>query len=58
MQYIAQVLQESNLDEMGAGSGDDDGQGSSQDEDMINPVVNEGDFQSGEDRLIANEVRQ
>ncbi|XP_042560413.1 CSC1-like protein 2 isoform X1 [Clupea harengus] len=56
--YIAQVLQESNLDEMGSGSGDDDGQGSSQDEDMINPVVNEGDFQSGEDRLIANEVRQ
>lgn len=52
------MLQESNSDENGSGSGDDDGQGSSQDEDMINPVVNEGDFQSGEERLIANEVRQ
>ncbi|XP_063047254.1 CSC1-like protein 2 isoform X2 [Engraulis encrasicolus] len=58
--YIAQVLQESTSDEAGSsGSGDDDGQGSSQDEDMINPNTgNQGDFQSGEEHLIANEVRQ
>ncbi|KAG5266920.1 hypothetical protein AALO_G00237780 [Alosa alosa] len=56
--YIAHVLQEMNMDDLGSGGSDNDGQGSSQDEDMINPVVNEGDFQSGEDRLIANEVHQ
>uniref|UniRef100_A0A673NDY1 CSC1-like protein 2 n=1 Tax=Sinocyclocheilus rhinocerous TaxID=307959 RepID=A0A673NDY1_9TELE len=36
------------------GSGEDEGQGSSQDEEG----VNEGDFQSGEDSLIENEVHQ
>lgn len=36
------------------GSGEDEGQGSSQDEE----VVTEGDFQSGEDSLIENEVHQ
>ncbi|MBN3324118.1 CSCL2 protein, partial [Atractosteus spatula] len=58
--YIAQVLQDPNSDETGAGSGEDDGQGSSQDEEMINAgsSINEGDFQSGEDSLIANEVHQ
>uniref|UniRef100_A0A8C1HZS6 Transmembrane protein 63Ba n=1 Tax=Cyprinus carpio carpio TaxID=630221 RepID=A0A8C1HZS6_CYPCA len=50
--YVAQVLQDPNTDE--TGSGEDEGQGSSQDEE----VVNEGDFQSGEDRLIENEVHQ
>lgn len=56
--YIAQVLQDPNSDEIGAGSGEDDGQGSSQDEEMINGgnSLNEADFQSGEDSLIANEV--
>lgn len=56
--YIAQVLQDPNSDETGAGSGEDDGQGSSQDEEMINGgnSLNEADFQSGEDSLIANEV--
>ncbi len=44
------VLQDPNTDETGS----DEGQGSSQDE----VVVNEGDFQSGEDSLIENEVRQ
>lgn len=48
--YVAQVLQDPNTDE--TGSGEDEGQGSSQDE----VVVNEGDFQSGEDSLIENEV--
>ncbi|KAG5831482.1 hypothetical protein ANANG_G00304170 [Anguilla anguilla] len=57
--YIAQVLQDPNSDEMGTGSGEDDSQGSSQDEEMINTgSINEADFQSGEDSLIANEVRQ
>lgn len=58
--YIAQVLQDPNSDETGAGSGEDDGQGSSQDEEMINGgnSLNEADFQSGEDSLIANEVHQ
>ncbi|XP_073772163.1 transmembrane protein 63Bb isoform X1 [Danio rerio] len=58
--YIAQVLQDPNSDETGAGSGEDDGQGSSQDEEMINAgnSLNEADFQSGEDSLIANEVHQ
>lgn len=55
--YIAQVLQDPNLDEAGGGSGEED-RGSSQDEDMINAgnSINEADFQSGEDSLIANEV--
>lgn len=53
--YIAQVLQDPNSDETGAGSGE-----SSQDEEMINGgnSLNEADFQSGEDSLIANEVHQ
>uniref|UniRef100_H3DGT7 Transmembrane protein 63B n=1 Tax=Tetraodon nigroviridis TaxID=99883 RepID=H3DGT7_TETNG len=56
--YIAQVLQDPNLEEAGSGSGEDDGQGSSQDEEIIN-VQNglNADFQSGEDSLIDNEVR-
>ncbi|XP_048105193.1 CSC1-like protein 2 isoform X2 [Alosa alosa] len=57
--YIAQVLQDPNADEAGAGScSEEDGQGSSQDEEMINGgnSMNEADFQSGEDSLIANEV--
>ncbi|XP_041959312.1 LOW QUALITY PROTEIN: transmembrane protein 63Bb [Alosa sapidissima] len=57
--YIAQVLQDPNADEAGAGScSEEDGQGSSQDEEMINGgnSLNEADFQSGEDSLIANEV--
>uniref|UniRef100_A0A8D0D690 Transmembrane protein 63B n=1 Tax=Sander lucioperca TaxID=283035 RepID=A0A8D0D690_SANLU len=47
-----------NLEEAGSGSGEDDGQGSSQDEEIINVEngLNE-DFQSGEDSLIDNEVR-
>ncbi|XP_048842728.1 CSC1-like protein 2 isoform X3 [Brienomyrus brachyistius] len=56
--YIAQVLQDPGSDETGTGSGEEDGQGSSQDEEMINTrnSINEADFQSGEDSLIANEV--
>uniref|UniRef100_A0A4W6BVW5 Transmembrane protein 63B n=1 Tax=Lates calcarifer TaxID=8187 RepID=A0A4W6BVW5_LATCA len=56
--YIAQVLQDPNSEEAGSGSGEDDGQGSSQDEEIIN-VENglNADFQSGEDSLIDNEVR-
>lgn len=56
--YIAQVLQDPHSDEVGSGSGDD-GQGSSQDEEITNVrnSLNEVDFQSGEDSLIANEVR-
>uniref|UniRef100_A0A667XUW9 Transmembrane protein 63B n=1 Tax=Myripristis murdjan TaxID=586833 RepID=A0A667XUW9_9TELE len=56
--YIAEVLQDPNSDEVGSGSGEDDGQGSSQDEEIINVGngLNE-DFQSGEDSLIDNEVR-
>lgn len=56
--YIAQVLQDPNSEEAGSGSGEDDGQGSSQDEEIIN-VQNglNADFQSGEDSLIDNEVR-
>uniref|UniRef100_A0A673AV03 CSC1-like protein 2 n=1 Tax=Sphaeramia orbicularis TaxID=375764 RepID=A0A673AV03_9TELE len=56
--YIAQVLQDPNSEENGSGSGEDDGQGSSQDEEIINVEngLNE-DFQSGEDSLIDNEVR-
>ena len=55
--YIAQVLQDPNTDEVGSAS-EDDGQGSSQDEEIINVTngLNE-DFQSGEDSLIENEVR-
>ncbi|KAL0983706.1 hypothetical protein UPYG_G00131590 [Umbra pygmaea] len=55
--YIASVLQDPNLDELGsAGSGVSEG---SQDEEIINVgnSLNEADFQSGEDSLIANEVR-
>lgn len=57
--YIAEVLQEPNSDETGSGSGEDDGQGSSQDEEIISVDngLNEA-FQSGEDSLIDNEVRQ
>uniref|UniRef100_A0A8C6KJU6 Transmembrane protein 63B n=2 Tax=Nothobranchius furzeri TaxID=105023 RepID=A0A8C6KJU6_NOTFU len=54
--YIAQVLQDPNSEEAGSGSGEDDGQGSSQDEEIIN-VENGMNFQSGEDSLIDNEVR-
>lgn len=56
--YIAEVLQDPNAEEAGSGSGEDDGQGSSQDEEIIN-VQNglNADFQSGEDSLIDNEVR-
>lgn len=55
--YIAEVLQDPNS-EGGSGSGEEDGQGSSQDEEIINVEngLNE-DFQSGEDSLIENEVR-
>lgn len=58
--YIAQVLQEQGPDESGSGSGEEYGQNSSQDDDLIVPgsVVNEVDFQSGEDSLIDNEVHQ
>ncbi|KAF3842258.1 hypothetical protein F7725_024209 [Dissostichus mawsoni] len=53
--YIAEVLQDPNS-EGGSGSGEEDGQGSSQDEEIINVEngLNE-DFQSGEDSLIDNE---
>lgn len=56
--YIAQVLQEQGPEETGSGA--EYGQGSSQDDELITPgsVVNEGDFQSGEDSLIDNEVHQ
>lgn len=56
--YIAEVLQDPNSEEAGSGSGEDDGQGSLQDEDILNVEngLNE-DFQSGEDSLIDNEVR-
>lgn len=53
------MLQDPNSDEMGAGSGEDESQGSSQDEEMITTGnIMEADFQSGEESLIANEVRQ
>lgn len=57
--YIAEVLQDPNSEEAGSGSGEDDGQGSLRDEDILNVEngLNE-DFQSGEDSLIDNEVRQ
>ncbi|TRY97622.1 hypothetical protein DNTS_004750 [Danionella cerebrum] len=50
--YIALVLQDPSSDE--TASRQEEGQGSSQDEE----VVTEGDFQSGEDSLIENEVHQ
>lgn len=57
--YICQVLQDPQSEEAGSGSGEDDGQGSSQDEEMIRTENNlTADFQSGEDSLIENEVRQ
>ncbi|KAM4729301.1 CSC1-like protein 2 isoform 2-T2 [Anableps anableps] len=57
--YICQVLQDPQSEEAGSGSGEDDGQGSSQDEEMIQAENNlTADFQSGEDSLIENEVRQ
>lgn len=57
--YIAQVLQDPNSDEPGGASSEED-RGSSQDEEMLNGgnSINEADFQSGEDSLIANEVHQ
>ncbi|XP_072533582.1 CSC1-like protein 2 isoform X1 [Salminus brasiliensis] len=56
--YIAQVLQEQTSEETASGNGEYDGQGSSQDEEILGTgsVVNEADFQSGEDSLIDNEV--
>lgn len=58
--YIAQVLQEQALEENVSGNGAEYSQGSSQDDDLIipGPVINEADFQSGEDSLIDNEVHQ
>ncbi|XP_034721330.1 transmembrane protein 63Bb isoform X5 [Etheostoma cragini] len=55
--YIAQVLQDPTLDEPGGGGG---GGGGGEDEEMLNGGggINEADFQSGEDSLIANEVHQ
>uniref|UniRef100_A0A8C2XI90 Transmembrane protein 63B n=1 Tax=Cyclopterus lumpus TaxID=8103 RepID=A0A8C2XI90_CYCLU len=55
--YIAQVLQDPNSDEPGIVSVEED-RGSSQDEELLNGgnSINEADFQSGEDSLIANEV--
>lgn len=62
--YIAQVLQDPTSDEpasaaaiSGGGGGEED-RGSSQDEELLNggSSINEADFQSGEDSLIANEV--
>ncbi|XP_060781370.1 CSC1-like protein 2 [Neoarius graeffei] len=49
--YIAQVLQEQCPEETGSGSADYE---------LVTPgsAVNEGDFQSGEDSLIENEVHQ
>ncbi|XP_042166634.1 CSC1-like protein 2 isoform X3 [Oncorhynchus tshawytscha] len=57
--YIAQVLRDPITDDACTGSGVED-RGSSQDEEMINTgnSLNEADFQSGEDSLIANEVHQ
>ncbi|XP_057699429.1 CSC1-like protein 2 isoform X1 [Corythoichthys intestinalis] len=56
--YIAQVLQDPNSDEPGGGGEED--RASSQDDDVLNggDNINEADFHSGEDSLIANEVRQ
>lgn len=57
--YIAQVLQDPNTEEPGGGSGEED-RTSARDEEMMNGGnnINEADFQSGEDSLIANEVHQ
>lgn len=57
--YIAQVLQDSSAEEAGSGSSEDEGQGSLQDEESHHAEnsINE-DFQSCEDSLIENEVRQ
>ncbi|XP_038162899.1 CSC1-like protein 2 isoform X2 [Cyprinodon tularosa] len=56
--YICQVLQDLQSEEAASGSGEDDGQGSSQDEEIIQTDNNlTADFQSGEDSLIENEVR-
>uniref|UniRef100_A0A8C5BU61 Transmembrane protein 63B n=1 Tax=Gadus morhua TaxID=8049 RepID=A0A8C5BU61_GADMO len=55
--YIAQVLQEPNGEEVNSAS-EDDGQGSSQDEEILNGTNGlHEEFQSGEDSLIENEVR-
>ncbi|KAM4598826.1 CSC1-like protein 2 isoform 2-T3 [Fundulus diaphanus] len=57
--YICQVLQDPQSEEGGSGSGEEDGQGSAQDEEIIQTENNlNTDFQSGEDSLIENEVRQ
>ncbi|XP_034040196.1 CSC1-like protein 2 isoform X2 [Thalassophryne amazonica] len=53
--YVAQVLQDQGSEETGSGSGEDDGQGSSQDEEIIS--VENGLNESGEERLIENEIR-
>ncbi|XP_068607560.1 transmembrane protein 63Bb [Brachionichthys hirsutus] len=52
--YIAQVLQDPNSDEPGGGGG------GGEDDEVLNGGngINEADFQSGEDSLIANEVHQ
>lgn len=56
--YIAQVLQDPNSEEAGSGSGEEDGQGSSQDEEIIEVENNPNeDFPTGEESLIENEVR-
>lgn len=59
--YIAQVLQDPNTEEPGGGGGSgEEDRTSSQDEEIMNRGnnINEADFQSGEDSLIANEVHQ
>lgn len=60
--YIAQVLQDPNTEELGGagGGGGEEGRSSLQEEELMNGGnnINEADFQSGEDSLIANEVRQ
>lgn len=55
--YIAQVLQDPNTEELGGGVED---RSSPQEDELMNGRnnINEADFQSGEDSLIANEVRQ
>lgn len=55
--YIAQVLQDPNTEEAGGGGED---RSSPQEDELMNGGnnINEADFQSGEDSLIANEVRQ
>ncbi|KAG2467116.1 CSCL2 protein, partial [Polypterus senegalus] len=58
--YVAHVLQDPGSEEAGGGSGEEEERGSSQDDEMINTdnSINEADFQSGEDSLLANEVHQ